>query len=64
MFAPPPLTGDCCRCEECRVAGVTDKPVVRAPNGELHGRALAEFWAAKDRFDVAFAALKQARRMP
>jgi hypothetical protein len=63
-FTPPPLTGECCRCADCLRAGVTDKPVVRAPNGELHGKALAEWYAEREKFDAAMAALVQNRRMP
>jgi hypothetical protein len=63
-FYPPPLTGEPCDCLECVVAGVAGKPVVRTPGGELHGRKLADWYAARDRFNALVEEVNAKRRMP
>ena len=60
-YRVPPLTGECCHCEACVVAGVSDKPVVRSPDGELHGKRLADFYRRKAEFDEAMARNKPRR---
>jgi hypothetical protein len=54
-FRVPELTGEPCHCDECRIAGVADKPVVRSPDGELHGRALARWYRERERAIEALA---------
>ena len=67
-FRVPPLSGEPCACDDCRVAGVTSLAVVRTPNGELHGVALARWYAARERAVQAIQRLRftggAPRRMP
>ena len=51
MFRVPDLAGAPCHCEACMVAGVSDKPVVRTPEGELHGLALRRWHEAREQFE-------------
>ena len=65
MFTPPALSGEPCGCDACRIAGVSDRPVVRAPNGELHGKALADWYQAREKALRAIQAFRLgAHRMP
>lgn len=48
-YRVPPLAGEPCSCTECVVAGVSGRPVVRTPDGELHGRKLAVWYAERDK---------------
>ncbi len=63
-FYPPPLTGEPCRCPDCLLAGVSDKPVVRTPSGELHGVRLRDWYAARERFNELIEQVNAKRRMP
>jgi hypothetical protein len=48
---------EACLCPECRKAGVS-RPAV-APLGQtLHGRALEDYWRAREQFEATVAALK------
>ena len=67
MFRVPDLTGQPCQCEECVVAGVSHRPVVRTPEGELHGIRLRRWYEAKEKFDRAWQRAQfqaNARKMP
>lgn len=55
----PDLTADPCSCEACVVAGVNHLPVVRTPNGELHGRELAAWYREREAFDAFVERFKQ-----
>ena len=63
-YRVPELSGACCSCPECVMAGMTDKPVVRTPEGELHGAKLARFYAEQAKFKAAMGKFPGLKAMP
>lgn len=59
-YRVPPLTGAPCSCDACKVAGLAGnpkRPPVRTPDGELHGRELARWYAERDKTIAALKAV-------
>ena len=63
-YRVPDLAGPCCSCEACVVAGISHRPVVRTPEGELHGVKLVRWYAAKDAFDEALRRFRLKTMLP
>jgi hypothetical protein len=62
-YRVPELVGEPCYCADCTVAGIAGQRPPRTPDGELHGKAAADWRRERERALFALRAF-QVRAMP